>query len=63
MSSRIIFDSNVCTLYEKPESMASVGAELWSELKDSPVDSVEGHASKDRQKTINYYSRKLTNKE
>lgn len=63
MSSQIIFHSNVCTLYGKPESMASIGAELWSGLKDSPVDSVEGHASKDRQKTMYYYSQKLKNKE
>lgn len=42
MSSQIIFDSNACALYGKPESMASVRAELWSGFKDSPVDSVEG---------------------
>lgn len=42
MSSQIIFDSNVYALYGKPESIASVGAELWSGLKDSPVDTVEG---------------------
>lgn len=41
MSSQIIFDSNACALYGKPESMASVRAELCSGLKDSPVDSVE----------------------
>lgn len=42
MSSQIIFDSNTYALCGKPESMASVGAKLWSGLKDSPVDSVEG---------------------
>lgn len=48
MSVQIGFFGSLCGLrnayavYGEPESIASVRAELWSGLENSPVDSVEG---------------------